>query len=121
VKNIDYPPSVNIHSLWFIHGYKTSRREVEMNINELLRLRPVNLKTVKTDNMNINLVESWSRFFESQGMSHEEAEKQARLTVAKDGKGNLLDRLQLAGFTEAEANAFIEGRGGADNLTEAAK
>ena len=121
VRNLDYPPSVNIQSSWFIHGYKTSRKEIAMNIRELQRLPSVNLKTVKNDNMNINLVESWTKLFESQGMSHDEAEKQAKLIVPHDNPSNLTESLIKAGFTGAEAKVFIEGRGGTDNLTESAK
>ena len=150
VKNLDYPPSVNIQSSWFIHGYKTCGKEINMNIREMLKRTDETIRrsietnkkahesirgagvTIKNFSLSSNekpenlvereeLVRSWSRLFESQGMPHDEAEKQARLTVAQDGKGNLLESLKRAGFTDAQAKFFIEGRGGADNLTEISK
>ena len=110
---------VNIRSSWSDYEYKTSRKEIDMNIRELQRLPAVNLKTVKTDDVNINLVDSWSRFFESQGMSHEDAEKQALLTVTQNQtNSNLTESLIKAGYTDDQVKYFLEGRGGADNLME---
>jgi DNA-binding protein H-NS len=117
----------NIPSSWYIHGYKLDEKENEMNIQELTRfkkeptrLKNVNLKTVGGEDVYVNLVEGWTRLFESQGMSHSDAEKQAQQTVAQDqdSAGDLIESLKKAGFTEDQMKYFLEGRGGADDLTE---
>jgi hypothetical protein len=129
---------VNIRSSWSDYEYKTSREEIDMDIQELLKRTEETIRRSKEVNEKAKegirsaeetikhltlvereeLVKSWSRLFESQGMSRDEALKQARITVTQGGKGNLLDSLKLAGFTEAQANSFIKGRGGVDDLTD---